>query len=335
MKNKIQHGQFYTKGNCFQHTAFKEWYSSIPNQESLKIVEPFAGANNVLKLIDEANLGIDPSQWTSYDVEPEAIHGNSAPAVTVIQKDTLHEFPEGFDVCITNPPYLAKNSAKRKGMDIEFGKHQDLFEISLEAMLAKTPYVAAIIPESFISRQSFTERLVFVISLNYTMFEDTVFPVCLAVFNPEPTDDFTIYVGDSNVGTHKGIIAKSQALFESGDSLKLKFNTPHGQLGLRGIDGHTTAGIRFLEGDLIPSSTVSNKSRHITRIDIGKELSGDELNLLIEESNSLLKLYREATQDVFMTSFKGLRKDSRYRRRLDYTTAAKIVRSSMFKLGFS
>ena len=44
-----------------------------------------------------------------------------------------------------------------------------------------------------------------------------------------------------------------------------------------------------------------------------------------EVANELLATYREKTQDVFMTSFKGLRADGKYRRRLDFKTARAIL----------
>ena len=47
--------------------------------------------------------------------------------------------------------------------------------------------------------------------------------------------------------------------------------------------------------------------------------------MFLYRCNQYLTWYRENTQDVFMTSFKGLRKDGRYRRRLDFETAKAIM----------
>jgi hypothetical protein len=46
---------------------------------------------------------------------------------------------------------------------------------------------------------------------------------------------------------------------------------------------------------------------------------------LIDESNGILKEIRNMTQDVFLTSFKGIRKDGKYRRRLDFGIARLIL----------
>lgn len=332
MENKIQHGQFYTMGNCFKHKVFIDWYNAIPNKESLKIIEPFAGANNIIRLVDEAGLNIPHSQWASYDIEPEAVAENVTPDVKVIKADTLKNYPDGFDICITNPPYLAKNSAKRKGMEINFGTHSDLFEVSLEVMLNKSKYVAAIIPESFISRGIFTERLSFVISLNYDMFDDTDFPVCLAVFGEKATPSFDIYIGDKKVGNSADIKKSFDILFSGNIKEKVKFNVPNGILGLKAVDGTTKPTISFIKGSEIPSSEIKVSSRVITRIELPVSVDALTLEKIIKECNKILNEYRVKTQDVFMTSFKGLRSDGFYRRRLDFKTANLIITKALKNL---
>jgi len=333
MVNKIKHGQFYTKGNCFQHQVFKDWYKKIPSS-MIKFIEPFAGGNNIINLIDEANLGIMHKQWTSYDIEPEAITKNVVPEVKVLKRDTIKNYPSGFDVCITNPPYLAKNSAKRKKIEIDLMGHQDLFELSLDIILSKTSYVAAIIPESFISRGIFTDRLAAVVSLNYNMFDDTDFPVCLALFNPENTASFNIYLGDQLIGNYQNIKTKTDKIFSKRNSYSIKFNEPKGQLGLKAVDSTSGASIEFIDGSLISSHDIKVSSRAITRIKLPRELTTKELELLIVESNKILCKYRRINQDVFMTSFKGLRKDSKYRRRLDFATAKAIIEQAITNTKF-
>lgn len=335
--NKIQHGQFYTKGNCFRHAAFKEWLNNIPNYGTLKVLEPFSGANNIIKLIDEAGFQIPHSNWGAYDIDPEAVAENTVPDVQLIKQDTLSEFPSGYPLCITNPPYLAKNSAKRKGMEIDFDVYSDLFEISLKKMLDNCEYVAAIIPESFITRNIFTERLHTVISLNYVMFDDTDFPVCLALFNSTETVGYKIYIGDTYIGNSKEIAKKAETLLETPAAKKQKitFNDPQGPLGLRAVDGTKTANISFVLGSTIDSKTIKVSSRAITRISFEKSYTDAELIQIIDMANKLLTEYRKLTRDVFMTSFKGLREDSYYRRRLDFKTANAILNKALDKLGLN
>jgi hypothetical protein len=335
MENKIQHGQFYTTGNCFKHKVFTDWYNAIPNKESLKIIEPFAGANSIIKLIDESHLSIPHSQWSSYDIEPEAVSKNLTPDIPLVKADTIKDYPDGFDICITNPPYLAKNSAKRKGMEVDFGECSDLFEVSLNIMLQKSKYVAAIIPESFISRGIFTDRLDFVISLNYEMFDDTDFPVCLAVFGPIPTPGFDIYIGDKKVGSSLNIKKKFNDLFSASHKSKIKFNAPDGILGLKAVDGTSKRTISFVKGSEIPSKEIKVSSRIRTRIDLPIQVNQLQLDLLLKECNKVLEEYRDKTQDVFMTSFKGLRSDGFYRRRLDFRTANLIINKALQNLNLN
>jgi len=45
----------------------------------------------------------------------------------------------------------------------------------------------------------------------------------------------------------------------------------------------------------------------------------------IEKLNENLIKFREETKDIFLTPFKGLRKDKKYRRRLDYALARRLI----------
>lgn len=333
MENKIIHGQFYTKGNPFLHKPFQSWWNSIAGKDSMRVVEPFAGANNIIDLADKAGLGLTHSQWGSFDIDPEAITTNTVPQVKVQQADTIKSFPQGFQICLSNPPYLAKNSATRKGMNIDFDDFGDLFEVSLKVMLDNCEYVAVIIPESFISRQNFTDRLQFVISLNYVMFDDTDFPVCLAVFGKETSKDYLIYVGDKKVGWASKIATKANACLDLKRTLNVKFNIPAGQVGLYAVDNTVGDSIKFVKGDVIPESEVKQTSRAITRISLPQTHTASDIDRLVVEANRLLAEYRKASQDVFLTSFKGLRKDGFYRRRLDYKTASQLLHKAAYNVG--
>ena len=46
----------------------------------------------------------------------------------------------------------------------------------------------------------------------------------------------------------------------------------------------------------------------------------------------MLNDFRRETYDIFLTPFKGLRKDFRYRRRLDYALARNIVNYVYFSI---
>lgn len=98
-KEKRAQGQFFTTGNPFLCQAFSAW-SRRANLPQETVLEPFAGMN----LIIEHLVGIGKAhRWRSYDIEPRA--------EGVSKKDTIADFPTGYNVCVTNPPWLAKNSA--------------------------------------------------------------------------------------------------------------------------------------------------------------------------------------------------------------------------------
>jgi hypothetical protein len=326
LNSKIELGQFYTRTNPFEHSRFVEWIRAIPKVSQKKFVEPFAGSNSIIKMMTESFDSVVAESWSAFDIHPEAQEANLVPKVKLQKRDTLANFPEGFDVCITNPPYLAKNSATRKGSQIDFGVYQDLFEIALDRMLNNVPWVAAIIPESFITRDLFTKRLEFVISLNLEMFDDTEFPVCLAVFSPKETEGFEIWRGDTFIGQSQNLQAKVHEKLKDVQPRLFTFNDPNGILGLNAIDGTTNASIRFRRGEEIDSSKIKHTSRSVTRISSRLlDAHPKKLDAVIQRANEILNEYRTETQDVFLTSFKGLRSDHMYRRRLDWNTTSRIL----------
>jgi hypothetical protein len=323
MIQQKQLGQFYTDKNIFKNTAFIKWLNTIPLDKRECILEPFAGSNGIIKMLD--NLGFIKS-FKSFDIMPRD--------GSVNYQDTLLDFPKGFFVGVTNPPFLAKNSATRHALDINFDSHNDLYELCLFKCLENLEYVAAIIPESFITNALFDKsRLYTIISLNEKrIFKDTEHPVCLALFNPTIQNDYSIYANDNLLGTYKELKEKEDNLLISNimHNYKICWHNPEGQLGLEVIDAtEKKKKIHFMHGDIINGDEVNLKSRLRTRI-----LILDEKNKLVKKGkiikiikilNAFLNNYRNETHDIFLTAFKGLRNDGYYRRRLDFTKARQIV----------
>lgn len=324
-EGKKLNGQFFTITNPFVSNPFYIWFESIPNEKKQKIIEPFAGSNNIVKMIDE--LKLSDIEWHCYDIEPSEY--NAVEYVKVQKRDTIENFPiiDNCYMAITNPPYLAKNSATRSGLPFKYTEYDDLYKKCLEVMLNKCEYVAAIIPESFITADLFHNRLKTVISLTCKMFDDTECPVCLALFSPESEINleygFDIYKQGciTKIGTY-------QELYKLAVKSKFNrdnwcFNDPNGNIGIICCDNTKNASIKFVVGDEINPESVKFTSRAKTRV------SGlpDNVNLceFIAKCNFVLQDYREKTQDVFLTSFKGLRDDNMYRRRLDFDTAKNIM----------
>lgn len=332
LESKVRLGQYYTRVSPFKFPRFRQWLKSIPDLTSRSFVEPFSGSNSIIRMVLQEFPELDEAQWHAYDISPEAQQKSLVPNVRAEQRDTILNFPAGYDICITNPPYLAKNSATRKKSVIDFGHFQDLFELSLSKMLSGCEYVAAIVPESFLTRDIFHERLEFVISLTQNMFDDTEFPVCLAVFSSEASDDFEVWRNEQMLGTFSEFQRARNIVLGGPRSRLFRFNDPAGSIGLFAVDMTKGASIRFVPGSEIESREVKHSSRAITRISSLFPLSGEAAIELINKANSTLLHYREATHDVFLTSFKGLREDAQYRRRLDWETASRILTTSLYEL---
>lgn len=332
MNEKILLGQFYTRGNPFQYSRAQSWFKGIPNLSNVRIIEPFAGSNSIVALVNSSVPALSPKNWQSFDIHPEAIEANLVPEITLNKRDTLEDFPTGFDIAITNPPYLAKNSATRRGMLVHFGGYQDTFEVALHEMLTNCDWVAAIIPESFITRKLFKDRLDAAISLNHEMFDDTEFPVCLALFSPNSSSDFEIWRGEEYLGHRNSLDVEVENLLAAPSIIRPRFNAPTGEIGLIAIDNTTGATIKFVDGSTIPSDEIKVTSRSITRISVDAVDAAFDSPDLIAEANKILENYRELSSDVFLTAFKGLRADNAYRRRIDWNTAGRILNKAAANL---
>ena len=310
-------------GIRFQLEPFHTW-AKTSNLEHETVLEPFAGAKDIPRLTDAAHLQC--RDWAFYDIEPGA-NG-------IVQRDTLADFPKGFNVCITNPPWLARNSATRRGLPFPEATHyDDLYKYALEQCLTHCGWVAAIIPEAFIRSGLFLERLCDFISLvpqkhdktNYppdkggrgvsVMFEDTEHPVGLALFAPDATSDVRVWRNSQFLG---GLNELRTHLPESSSNRDIVFNDPNGNLGLIAIDNTVSASIRFCPAEELKNYPIRVHCRSITKIGVPWRVDIDRLN-------TRLTTIREKTHDVFLTAFKGIRRDGHYRRRLDWALTRAIV----------
>lgn len=266
------------------------------------------------------------AKWACFDIKPGE---NVFSECSIQQQDTLKDYPKGYKIAITNPPYLSKNSATRRGLDYPDTVYDDLYKLCLETMLNNTPYVAAIIPETFITANLFHNRIHSIISLTCRMFDDTDCPVCLALFVPEKEapESFDIYAMNDSFGTYdelkKGDIPEVPGI-------DWKFNDPEGEIGIWCIDNTRKESIEFGDGKEIDSNKIKVTSRSLTRV--GGLPDDMSLNIFARRCNEILEKYRRDTKDVFMASFKGLRIDGLYRRRLDFATARRIMNQALSEL---
>ena len=302
--NKRGNGQYFTARNPFQHRAFIKWAKQA-ELSSAHILEPFAGSNFLIRHLETMGLC---NRFTSFDIEPAADD--------VVVKDTLANFPAGYDVCITNPPWLAKNSATARGLQFPDCAYDDLYKFALERCLDNCDYVAALIPESFINAGIFHDRLTDFISLTTRLFVDTAHPVGLALFLPNKTNKVTVYSDNKRLGFLTDITNKRPLPDNSGP--RVEFNAPDGNVGLIAIDNTREASIRFCDPRELGAYEVRRSCRSITKLKVSCRVQ-------IDKWNEWLTDFREETHDVLMTSFRGVRKDGRYRRRMDWALARGII----------
>ncbi len=309
-------GRFYTKTNPFNHSLFYKWLSLLPTD--VAVVEPFAGATDIPIMLNE--IGFNPV-WKCYDINPPI--GDNGFYVT--KRNSIENPPKG-EIYITNPPFLARNSARKSNYPYPTSRFPNLYLHCLNQMLERGKYIAAILPDSFISSKFFKERLFGVISINFKIFTDTDYPVCLAMFVPEKQDDYPIFNGDSLLGYYSELAQYNAVNNTKGNWV---FNSPNGNIGIKCIDGNE-ADISFCRGEMIQSSIIKDSSRSITRVQgLPTDIDRDSF---INISNRLLAEYRDKTKDIFLTSFKGLRYDKHYRRRIDFGTLRNIMNEALAKL---
>lgn len=326
INKKKENGQYFTINNPFKLEIFNKWFNLIDKKEP--ILEPFAGANNIVKLINEV---YPKTQFVSYDIDLS--FENVYPCVKIIKRDTIKNFPKGYKTVITNPPYLAKNSATRNKLFYPNTEYDDIYKYCLEILLDNVDNVAAIIPESFITTGLFVDRLYAVSSLTTKMFNDTECPVCLAMFVKNKInfnldiDNYYLYHMDEYIGEYKNILKKINKYLSDEENVNWKFNDKNGNIGIKCVDDTKKPTIYFLDGMQIEKNRIKVSSRALTRVSgLPKNINKKQF---IEKCNNIVDKYRLNTKDIFLTSFKGLRADNSYRRRLDFKTARQIMNKAL------
>lgn len=303
MVQKRTYGRYYTRANPFSFAPFLEWADEI-GLSRRTILEPFAGCNSLIRMLRMSGLC---QKFQSYDIEPAA--------EDVKKRDTINNFPSGFSACITNPPWLARNSAVRRELSYPSGIFDNLYKHCLELCLLNCEYVAALVPASFLQSGLFRKRLNRYVLLHSLLFADTENPVCLALFNASESNDTLIYYDNKPIGNLREL--ENHLPLRRKENREFRFNDPNGELGFVSFDSTSAASIRFCSVEETRGYEIKQTSRFITRISGNLDFSAD----LILRLNKTLGTFRKKTEDVFLTPFKGLRKDGNYRRRMDFGLA--------------
>ena len=330
-KSVYEQGQFYTRKNVLNHEAFRGWFQRAlaagAATPQAPLGEPFAGCNSMPFFMAELYPELSLS-WRAWDVAPEALGGNLVPSIPIVKRDTLASFPQGCGAIITNPPYVNKAIATRRGWAISFEGCSDLYLLALKKSLAAAPYVAMVIPETFmVTSHSALESCTALVSLPGGAFEGTGVPVCLALFEPLGGGNPLLYRGDTLVGTKRAVEAKVAALVDRPPSpLSYKTRDEGGSLGVRCIDAAGDARMTYVKGNEVPRSS----GKAFTRLSFfqgGESLSftATEVALVVARANEILQEVRAVSHDLVFTSFKGSRRDRPYCRRLTYGWAGRIA----------
>lgn len=306
MSDKRAKGRFYTLGNPFALRPFKQWAhdAGLPGAT---VLEPFAGANNIIETLQSLNLC---GEFQSYDVSPASRQ--------VRRRDTIQSFPKKFSACVTNPPWLARNSATRRGLPFPDTKYDNLYKRCLELCLDNCDFVAALVPASYLQSGLFRERLSAYMLLHDTLFSDTENPVCLSLFNDRTDNRTKVYYDDEFIAP----LEELEAMIPAADRDKnVRFNDPEGDLGFISFDNTREPSIKFCCAKEIENYPIKVSSRFITRI------SGEFNNVprLVRRLNKEITRFRRETNDLFLTPFKGLRGDGFYRRRMDFSLARLFI----------
>ena len=241
---------------------------------------------------------------------------NSSTPSEVEERDTLESFPVGYGVCVTNPPWLAKNIATFRDLPCPQTKFNNLYKYCLQKCLGNFDWVAAIVPESFLIARIFCDRLLHCVSLRNKLFNETGHPSCLALFGPDLVHDSMVWVGHDRVGYLKKL--HEQRPEPRADGCKVEFNVESGNLGLYALDGTNGPSIRFCDVKELADYQVKKSGRHITKLEV-------ESVPKIKQFNGYIDEFRTKTGDVLMTCYKGISKDGMNRRRLDWKLARGII----------
>lgn len=324
MTRKLAEGAFFTEGDPFTLTAFQEFADVCGLRPyGTSVIEPFAGSNNLIDML-ENHFMFDS---LSFDINPQA--------KGVWQWDSIKQFPPHWAnhprIVITNPPWLAKNSAKRQGLPFPDTTHNDLYKLCLDRCLDAVPYVAALVPASFIhSNYDCRRRLLSYTLIHSPMFFDTAHPTALVCFGESTYEQPSIFYDDERINSLDSLRSFMPA---QRVDREVKFNEPHGSIGLKAFDGvNEWDTIKFCRGMNILSDRVNSSSRCYTRMDMKMSDSEkqDKDAFIITRANSALREYRELSRSALLTPFKSLNSAGVYRRRITYKEVANFLNSLDF-----
>jgi len=322
---KTSGGRFYTTLDSWL-TAPVITFIQAALTEAPSFLDPFAGAGHLLEACATrfkrpvAGLDLHAAPWPTHD--------------------SLRDIPATSAIIVTNPPYLAKHSASRKGVAEQVAHYyretglDDLYQIALHRCLEAARFTVAIIPETFLNSGFDKRSLALVSVLQRNPFQDTENPVCVACFDTQIRDGARaarLFVDDQYCGTLGDIFALRRSVPRDD---RIAFNDPTGSIALRAVDSTDPgAPIAFLPAEhfAYERSNIKVSSRLLTYLRV-RGLPGNRRLALIELANLRLAQLREASHDLVLSPFKGNTKAGKRRRRLDYALARTLLIEALAEL---
>lgn len=230
---KVSSGSHYTEDSSWLTAPVEAFIRrQIAEKKLHRVLDPFAGDGHLLRLMQ-----------TRFSLMPVGMDLH-APGWT--RNDSLLDIPFHNDALIcTNPPYLAKYSARRKGVwalvahYFQDCAYEDLYQRAIERMLASGMPTVAIVPETFIASGLFRLHLDRIVVLERcNPFSTTETPVCVACFDPtHPSTATLCYKDDGFLGTLEALENSARIRVEDAIKRRIRFNVVTGALALKAVDG--------------------------------------------------------------------------------------------------
>ena len=285
--SKRELGQYFTKGIWASSFVRHQIETNLNNHG---VLDPFAGGGD---------LNIFNTAFKGYDIDP---------LLGWELNDSIANVPAFEGMIITNPPYLAKNSATRQGFGFPDSEYDDLYKIGLHNCLQASSKVVAIVPESIVVSGEFS-NFSFVDILEDNPFEDTEHPVCVIGFG----------FGIEQVVLKNGtpFVPVWERLSYSGNSIKI--NEQGAQYTFKMIDG-TNPKDRIR---LMPL-----QDRPVKKTDRAYCGIWTEDAVCIDAVNEYIETYRAKTNDLLLKPYKGNNKAGSRRRVLTQNNAKALIHKS-------
>jgi hypothetical protein len=314
MSHKAQLGQFYTTNSEYILQGL-----TIPKKVK-HIIEPFAGKGDLLPNSLEYFL-------ECYDIDPKN------DSLNIQKRDTLLDPPVYKDkFVITNPPYLARNKSKDKGIFDKY-KMNDLYKCFLkELVINQCIGGIIIIPLNFWCsirkldidlRKAFlkTYRIVRVNVFLNKVFDETAYSVCSFMFELKINDDspqisFHIFPENKSI-----IINLNQGnnYTIGGELYSLPKNTryqisrligtekPNTNILVKCLDdkGKENICLKIVQDDdIFYDKTPKKSARTFATLVITPSINIDKQNILVEKVNEFLKEKRLKYNSLFLTNYR-------------------------------